>query len=263
MATPLGFKNNNPMNLRHSGDRWIGMRTEQTDPGFVQFQTSFHGLRAAAKNLLTYYRRYERRTVSAIVTAWAPSSDGNDTRAYITTVAKSMGVDPDGIIDLNDKLTLRRLMDAMIRVELGSQPYSTIELEAAIESAHTTDQAPPVVETRPSPRPSPTGKPPLVDQPSKMPTRKIVVGGIVGACAFMLMVIWNRIFPESPLSTEYATEIASAIVLVVTLVTQYMVRNRATDIPPGEDDDTKNEAPVKKDVVIYPAQTKSRTETPS
>ena len=247
MTYSRGEKNNNPLNLRPSGDKWIGMRTEQTDPGFVQFQTAFHGLRAAAKNLLTYYRVHKRDTVAAIISSWAPPSDNNPTESYTDAVAKALGVDPRGKIDLNDKITLRRLMDAMIRVECGNQPYSVTELEAAIEAAYASHQTQPAP-AKPGPTPSygptvapgtvpgtaPGGSPPLVDQPSAMPTRKLVVGGIVGACAFMLMVIWNRIFPESPLTTEYATEIASAIVLAVTLITQYFVRNRATDIPPGE-----------------------------
>lgn len=242
-------KNNNPLNLRPSGDKWIGMRAEQTDPGFVQFQTTFHGLRAAAKNLLTYYRVHKRDTVSAIVSAWAPPSDNNPTDNYILTVSKAIGVDPEGKIDLNDKLTLRRLMDAMIRVECGSQPYSVTELEAAIEAAYATHQAD-KAPAKPAPVPSqgPTvstgGTPPLVNQPSAMPTRKLMVGGIVGACAFMVMVIWNRIFPESPLTTEYATEIASALVLAVTLITQYFVKNRATDIPPGDVEQPKPDREV-------------------
>jgi hypothetical protein len=242
MTIPRGISNDNPLNLRPSGDKWIGMRVEQTDPGFVQFQTSFHGLRAGAKNLLTYYRVHKRDTVSAIISSWAPPSDNNPTDAYISTVAKAMGVNPDGKIDLNDKLTLRRLMDVMIRVECGSQPYSDAELDSAIDAAYVTHQAQPVPSQRPRPK-SPTAKtPPLVDQPSAMPTRKLVVGGIVGACAFMLMVVWNRIFPESPLTTEYATEIASVLVLAVTLITQYFVRNRATDIPPGEVEQTSKES---------------------
>lgn len=261
MVTSRGEVNNNPLNLRPSKDKWVGMRTEQTDPGFVQFQTPFHGLRAGAKNLLTYYRVHRRDTVSAIISSWAPPSDNNPTESYINAVAKALGVSPDSKIDLNDKVTLRRLMDAMIHVECGSQPYSVSELDSAIDAAYATHQTQPVP-SQPAPKPSPTisaektppkpprrprptisaeKTPPLVDQPSSMPTRKLLVGGIVGACAFMLMVIWNRFFPESPLTTEYATEIASAIVLAVTLITQYFVRNRATDVPPGEAEPQKKD----------------------
>ncbi len=222
----------NPLNIRPSADKWVGMRTEQTDPGFVQFQTAFHGLRAAAKNLLTYQNKYGRNTVEKIIQSWSPPSDGNDTGGYISTVSKALGVAPDQTIDLSDKLMLRRLMEAMIRVECGNQPYSVTELEAAIHAAfEKTDPAPA--------KPAAPKDPPLVDQPSLAPTRKIAVGGAVGAFAFVLIVVWNRMFPDNPLSTEYATEIVSALILAVTLITQYFVRNRATDIPPGDETEHK------------------------
>lgn len=240
MTSSRAERNCNPLNIRPSRDKWLGMRAEQTDPGFVQFQTTFHGLRAGAKNLLTYYRVHKRRTVSEIISAWAPPSDNNPTAAYIDTVSKSLGVSPDQIIDLNDKIVIRRLMAAMIQVECGSQPYSVTELEAAINAAFETHQTKPAV----ADSPKAPGTPPLVDQPSPMPTRKIMVGGLVGACAFVVMVIWNRLFPESPLTAEYATEIASAVILAVTLVTQYFVRNRATDVPPGEDQVAAEPQPV-------------------
>lgn len=208
------------------------MRTEQTDPGFVQFQTAFHGLRAGAKNLLTYYRVHKRRTVSAIISSWAPPSDNNPTTAYIDTVAKDLGVSPDQTIDLEDKIVLRRLMASMIKVECGSQPYSVTELEAAINAAFASHQTGPSAGKPASP--ATPESPPLVDQPTAVPTRKIMVGGLVGACAFVVMVVWNRVFPDTPLTAEYATEIASAVILAVTLITQYFVRNRATDVPPGD-----------------------------
>ena len=34
-----GLRNNNPLNIRHSADRWRGVRKEQTDPSFVQFES--------------------------------------------------------------------------------------------------------------------------------------------------------------------------------------------------------------------------------
>ena len=42
-----GIRNNNPLNIRHSSDRWEGAREEQTDSAFVQFQTMAYGYRAA------------------------------------------------------------------------------------------------------------------------------------------------------------------------------------------------------------------------
>src|SRR5690349_17964338 len=129
MTTPLGLVNNNPLNLRHSRDQWIGMRGQQTDPGFVQFQTSYHGLRAGAKNLLTYFRVRKRTTVRQIIESWAPASDNNATDSYVASVAKGLMVDPDAYINLEDKDTLRRLMEEMIRVECGQQPFKQPKLK--------------------------------------------------------------------------------------------------------------------------------------
>ena len=42
-----GLRNNNPLNIRCSADRWQGMATTQTDKSFVQFETMGYGYRAA------------------------------------------------------------------------------------------------------------------------------------------------------------------------------------------------------------------------
>ena len=53
-----GQRNNNPLNIRHSADRWEGVRKEQTDKSFVQFKSMAYGYRAAWKILQTYYERF-------------------------------------------------------------------------------------------------------------------------------------------------------------------------------------------------------------
>lgn len=255
-----GMRNLNPLNLRPSPAKWEGLRPDQTDPGYLQFASMFHGLRAAAVNLLTYFRVHRRRTVRDIISAWAPPEDNNPTSAYMATVAKALNVGIDDPVDLENGDVLRRLMEAMIMVENGSQPFPRVDLETAINAAYashrkrpdkpgvyqpepedgdmpdaakkpeTPPQAPP---QKPRDEIVPPTRPALVDQPSPIPTRKVVAGGLAGAVAFIFMALWNRLFPEIPIPAEYATEIASAVVLLVTLITQYFTRNRATDIPPA------------------------------
>ena len=53
-----GIRNNNPLNIRHSADRWQGVRQEQTDKSFVQFKSMAYGYRAAWKTLQSYYNRF-------------------------------------------------------------------------------------------------------------------------------------------------------------------------------------------------------------
>ena len=59
------IRNNNPLNIRHSADRWDGMRMEQTDKSFVQFQSMAYGYRAAWK----YWK-----AIGSISDSSAPSS---------------------------------------------------------------------------------------------------------------------------------------------------------------------------------------------
>ena len=45
-----GIRNNNPLNVRRSKDKWQGMKALQTDASFVQFETMAYGWRAAFLN---------------------------------------------------------------------------------------------------------------------------------------------------------------------------------------------------------------------
>ena len=141
MSIPRGLRNCNPLNLRPSGDPWIGLRTEQTDDGYLQFQTSFHGIRAGVKNLLTYYRVRKLRTPAAIIGRWAPPSDNNPTDEYIATVADALGVKPNDQIDLENRSVMCALVKTMIRVECGQQPFSAIEIDAAMTAAYGSHTA--------------------------------------------------------------------------------------------------------------------------
>ena len=90
-----GLRNNNPLNIRHSADRWQGARKVQTDPSFVQLKTMAYGYRAAWRTLQTYYERFCMQskpfTVRNIIERWAPPSE-NDTEAYIRTVLRLSGI---------------------------------------------------------------------------------------------------------------------------------------------------------------------------
>ena len=90
-----GIRNNNPLNIRHSADRWEGMRMEQTDKSFVQFQSMAYGYRAAWKVLESYWKYFRQQrtvfTVKSIISRWAPPSE-NNTEAYIRAVLQLSGL---------------------------------------------------------------------------------------------------------------------------------------------------------------------------
>ena len=121
-----GLRNNNPLNIRHSKDKWQGAATTQTDKEFVQFQTMAYGYRAAWKTLQTYYKRLRERkkhyTVENIIRRWAPPQE-NDTNSYIRTVLALSGIGgqenllpPENVMSYN---RLSSLIAAMTVMENG------------------------------------------------------------------------------------------------------------------------------------------------
>ena len=95
MSTPRGLRNCNPLNIRLSGDKRKGMKAQQQDGDFCQFESMEWGWRAAFWLLTrTYYHKYRLYTIRTIIRRWAPSSE-NDTSAYIANVSLLTGIDPD------------------------------------------------------------------------------------------------------------------------------------------------------------------------
>lgn len=95
MNTPRGIRNNNPLNIRHSANRWQGASAVQGDKSFVQFSSMSYGYRAAWKVLQTYYRHFCRHnqpfSVENIIHRWAPPSE-NDTAGYLRNVLLLTGL---------------------------------------------------------------------------------------------------------------------------------------------------------------------------
>ncbi len=92
---PRGLRNNNPLNIRRSGDKWQGLRVLQEDREFFQFSEMKWGWRAAFRLLChTYYGKYKLRTIRDIITRWAPPKE-NNTEAYIRRVTDRIGIGPD------------------------------------------------------------------------------------------------------------------------------------------------------------------------
>ena len=92
--TPRAIRNNNPLNIRRTKDKWFGQMPKQTDPFFVEFSTPTYGFRAAFRLMHTYYFKYQLQTLQAIVRRWAPPSENNTTN-YIDFVAREVNVSPD------------------------------------------------------------------------------------------------------------------------------------------------------------------------
>ena len=72
--------NNNPGNIRTSPTNWNG---EVTEPGekFERFSDMHMGVRASARILRTYGRKYGIDTINKIIDRYAPPEDNNPNNA--------------------------------------------------------------------------------------------------------------------------------------------------------------------------------------
>lgn len=115
---PRGLRNNNPGNLRLSGDRWKGLRPVQTDRDFFQFVSMPYGYRALLITLRNYRIRHGCMTISDFIRRWAPPSE-NNTGSYILRVCNDLQVPTRFVPDIRDRSQMCAIAAAISRVENG------------------------------------------------------------------------------------------------------------------------------------------------
>lgn len=117
MEKPRGYRNNNPLNIRHSPDSFRGESAGTPDKSFKTFISMAYGFRAAFAIMRTYIEKYNCTTTEAIITKWAPPSE-NDTKGYIDFVCKRTGLAP-GVAVKFDKGIIKLVL-AMAEMENGT-----------------------------------------------------------------------------------------------------------------------------------------------
>lgn len=132
---PRGLRNNNPLNIRRSTDKWLGLSPTQRDSAFFQFVNLTYGYRAAGKLLQNYQRLHELYDLNGLIERWAPAKE-NNTKAYVARVARELSTQAGRMIDgethldlIHDKELLRKTIIAMHIVENGLRPTAS-QLEA-------------------------------------------------------------------------------------------------------------------------------------
>lgn len=129
---PRGIRNNNPLNIRISGQRWRGKVDHNTDGSFEQFVDMIHGIRAAIVIVRTYISRHHLDTPRQIIQRWAPESE-NQVEAYIKTACEKAHLTDHQRISINSKNAILRLLWGMTQVENGKVvPYTDFEAAWAI-----------------------------------------------------------------------------------------------------------------------------------
>ena len=124
MKQPRGLRNNNPLNIRKSRHTtWLGQSEKQEDRAFVQFCSMAYGYRAAFKVLQNYRVLYDCMTLRQYIHRWAPPIE-NNTDAYVNSVARTAGVNPDALLPSPRKgrAVWVKIVAGMHLVENGMMP---------------------------------------------------------------------------------------------------------------------------------------------
>jgi hypothetical protein len=94
-SLPRGLKNNNPLNIIITSDKWQGKIpvAQNTDGKFEQFQNILYGYRASIRTLKSYFNT-GRDTIAEITQRWAPagSGEGNNPQNYALRVSNGTGI---------------------------------------------------------------------------------------------------------------------------------------------------------------------------
>ena len=85
---------NNPANIRVSSQLWQGQVLPSLckQSHFFEFDSLDMGVRALIKILHTYYFKHNCKTISSIISRYAPASDHNNTIQYISYVCYRMSM---------------------------------------------------------------------------------------------------------------------------------------------------------------------------
>lgn len=118
-------RNNNPGNIRLTGDRWRGQVLPPPDRGFVTFTEQKWGYRALFVVLEGYMLRHGLRTIRGIIGRYAPPTE-NSTRSYIRSVCRATGWGPDAPLDPCGRV-MQDLARAITLVE-GGKPADEMAL---------------------------------------------------------------------------------------------------------------------------------------
>lgn len=137
-----GVRNNNPGNIEKSRDRWKGLAANQPDSRFFTFSEAKWGIRAMARILQNYQKKYGLDTIQDIIDRWAPPVE-NNTSAYVNAVARDTGFGKDQKLDLKRHDHLFPLVKAIIDHENGYTPYRDAEINEGLLLAGIKPPAPP------------------------------------------------------------------------------------------------------------------------
>jgi hypothetical protein len=116
IKTSRGVRNNNPMNLV-KGVPFMYQVENPNEKRFMTFGKTWQGIRAGVLDITTDISK-GKNTLKILINEYAPKFE-NDTTAYIGTLAKSLKIGENDILNRKDENFMFNLVKNIIAVENG------------------------------------------------------------------------------------------------------------------------------------------------
>lgn len=111
--------NNNPGNMRHYRQGWLGERSQGLNQGdFLHFDTPTNGLRAASRLLMNTLGRSANPTIADIVPIYSPTNE-NDVATHTDNISRISGIDANQRLDTDDTGQMVDLLHGVVGAESG------------------------------------------------------------------------------------------------------------------------------------------------
>lgn len=133
-SLPRGIRNNNPLNLRLTKINWVGKvpNSQNSDKAFEQFVDVKYGFRAAAKDLVSDFKK-GKTSIQLLINEFAPPHE-NNTNSYAANVAKYVGFNVDAIMDYGTfRGSLHKILYRMHISENGKPFYTEEQIKEYIK----------------------------------------------------------------------------------------------------------------------------------
>ena len=193
----IGQRINNPFNIRQANQDFLGETGEES--GFVSFESSPFGVRAADKVLTTYGRDYGINTIRGLINRFAPPSE-NDTRGYVNYISSQLGMDPDAEIDLSDPDLRARILSPMAMLESRTE-LTPDQIQQQIAEANQRQVTPPVAQVDIPDLDLPFPQ----ERETVVTTEEVVEAPVQKQGAKTPTELMNEYFPDSKIKSGIAT----------------------------------------------------------
>lgn len=124
---PRGIRNNNAGNIKIANNNWLGKIPviNNTDGVFEQFDTYIYGVRAMIVLLRNYALNYGDNTINTIINRYSPDPNKDNYKSFVSTFT---GIPINQPMDLQNKDTMRKLVQGMTRFENGRVLSDPVEI---------------------------------------------------------------------------------------------------------------------------------------